>query len=375
MAEIFSIGIIGIGMMGQNHIEFLQQSKVCKLTALCARRADSFSKIKPELIKNVRCYTDYEDFLSDHDIDIVLIATPHRSHAGLAIKALQHNKHLLIEKPVAVHKKEADQLIAEAAKHPDLAVSVLFNQRTWPLHCKIKAMLEANELGRIQRVTWVSTDWFRTQHYFDSNSWRATWSGEGGGVLLNQSIHQLDLLQWYFGLPETVHSIVKLGKYHQIEVEDDVNVLLEYSDGKVINFITSTGETPGINRLEIIGENGLLIMENEQLRFRRNTVASSKFIAEAAGKMYKPDSEEIVIPVESKDTLPYFGYPLLIENTVKAITSGEKLLVSLSESVRSLELANAILYAGLKKQSVALPLDAQSFSDLLDELILQASES
>lgn len=374
MAEKLSIGIVGLGMMGCNHINFLQQSKVCKLTALCARNAESFSKIKPEIIEKVRCYTDYEKFLSDPDLDIVLIATPHRSHAALAIKALQHKKHLLIEKPVAVHKLETDRLLAEAARHPELAVSVLFNQRTWPLHRKVKAMLEANELGNIQRVTWVATDWFRTQYYFNSNAWRATWSGEGGGVLLNQSIHQLDLLQWYFGLPDKVHAVVKLGKYHQIEVEDDVNALLEYPDGKVINFITSTGETPGINRLEIIGENGLLVMENGGLRFRRNAVAAGKFIAEAAENMYKPDCEELSIEVESHETLLDYGYPLLVENTVNAITSGEALTVPLHESARSLELANAILYAGLKEQSVSLPLDPQSFSCLLDELTLQAAD-
>ena len=372
MAETFSIGIVGIGMMGRNHIDFLQRSKICKLTALCARNADSFSKLNSKTLENVRCYTDYDEFLSDPDLDIVLISTPHRSHAELAIKAMQYNKHLLIEKPAAVHKLETDRMLAEAARHPNLAVSVLFNQRTWPLHCKVKNMLEANELGKIQRVTWVATDWFRTQYYFNSNAWRATWSGEGGGVLLNQSIHQLDLLQWYFGMPEKVHAIVKLGKYHSIEVEDDVNALLEYSDGKIINFITSTGETPGINRLEIIGENGLLVMENEKLHFRRNSAASGKFIAEATENMFKPECKERVIEVESKDTLPCFGYPLLVENTVKAITSGEKLLVPLHESARSLELANAILYAGLKKQSVTLPLDAQCFSNLLDELILQA---
>ena len=144
MAEKLSIGIVGIGMMGCNHIEFLQQSKVCQLTALCARNKDSFSKVKPEIIEKVRCYTDYDEFLADPELDIVLIATPHRSHAELALKAMQHHKHLLIEKPVAVHKQETDRLLAEAALYPELAVSVLFNQRCWPLHCKVKAMLDNN---------------------------------------------------------------------------------------------------------------------------------------------------------------------------------------------------------------------------------------
>ena len=374
MEKVFNIGIIGVGMMGRFHIDFLRQSKVFKLTALCARRAESFAELAPEVLQGVKCYTDCDEFFADKNIDIVLIATPHRSHTMLAVKALQHNKHLLIEKPPAVHKLETEQLLAEAALHPDLSINVLFNQRTYPAHCKVKELIENNTLGRIQRVNWTATDWFRSQHYFESNAWRATWRGEGGGVLLTQSIHQLDLLQWFFGLPQKVRAIVKLGKYHDIEVEDDVNAVLEYADGKVINFITSTGENPGINRLEIIGENGLLTLENDQLTFRRNARSSSEFIIHADDMMLRLDCQTELVETASKDTLVNSGYPLLFENLLDAVKTQAKLIAPLENCARSLELANAILYAGLKEEVVTLPLDAQKFSGLLDGLVRQAEK-
>ena len=187
----------------------------------------------------------------------ILIATPHYDHTPITIAALQKGIHVLVEKPIAVQVKDSNKMIAayEAAKkqYPNLIFSAVFMQRTYGHWGKIKAIIDGGDLGRLMRITWIVTDWFRTQKYYDMGSWRATWEGEGGGVLLNQAMHHLDLYQWFVGVPKRVTGFVGLGKYHHIEVEDEVTAYFEYENGMVGHFITSTAETPGTNRLEITG--------------------------------------------------------------------------------------------------------------------------
>ena len=243
--DFVKFGIIGIGNMGSGHVRFIGELSNAKLTAVCDINPKAFDRIAPETREKIKCYTDVDTFLKEADIEAVIIAVPHYFHPDLAIKALNAGKHIIVEKPIAVHKKEAERLIAEGAKHPELKQSLMFNQRTLPAHKKIKQLIDNGELGKINRINWVITDWFRSQTYYDSGDWRASWRGEGGGVLLNQCPHQLDLWQWFFGLPKTVRGVVKFGKYHDIEVEDEVNVYMEYENGAVGNFIASTGEMPG----------------------------------------------------------------------------------------------------------------------------------
>ena len=245
----------------------------------------------------------------------------------------------------------------------------MFNQRTLPAHIKLKQLLDSGELGQLRRINWIVTDWFRTQFYYDSGDWRASWRGEGGGVLLNQCPHQLDLMQWFFGMPCKVRAAVKLGKYHNIEVEDEINAYLEYADGKSANFISTTGEAPGINRLEVVGERGLLTLENNQITFRRNVQNTSEYSQTAKAGFTPPECWECKIPIPGAAVV---GHLAIIENTAKAIQKQEELKSPLAEGIRGLELGNAILYSGLKDQSVEMPLDADAYAEMLDGLIAES---
>ena len=363
--DFVKFGIIGIGNMGSGHVRFIGELSNAKLTAVCDINPKAFDRIAPETREKIKCYTDVDTFLKEADIEAVIIAVPHYFHPDLAIKALNAGKHIIVEKPIAVHKKEAERLIAEGAKHPELKQSLMFNQRTLPAHKKIKQLIDNGELGKINRINWVITDWFRSQTYYDSGDWRASWRGEGGGVLLNQCPHQLDLWQWFFGLPKTVRGVVKFGKYHDIEVEDEVNVYMEYENGAVGNFIASTGEMPGTNRLEVVAEKGKLTYENGNLLFIRNEIETTEFI--------KTTEKTFGIADNWKCEIPYYGdinqHRNVIENVANAILKGTPLIAPMAEGIRGLELGNSMLLAGLKDKVVTLPMDSDEYAAELEKLV------
>ena len=360
-------GVIGIGNMGSVHARNIPTLRNCRLAAVCDCDQAAFDRLDPALRAAVRCYAAAEELCRDPEVDVVLIAVPHYFHVDMAIEAMRNGKHVLVEKPIAVHKADAERLLAESAKHPELVRSLMFNQRTLAAHVKVKRMLERGELGRLRRVCWCVTNWFRTQHYYDSGDWRASWRGEGGGVLLNQCPHQLDLFQWFFGMPERVRASAKLGKYHDIEVEDEVNAYMEYADGMTANFITGTGESPGVNRLEIIGERGLLTLENGQIRFRRNEVETSEFSRTAKSSFAPPEFWECTVP--TGPDLYGAGHRTIIENVAAAVLGEAELIAPLEEGIRGLELGNAMLYSGLNDVTVTLPLDSRAYAEMLEKLV------
>jgi predicted dehydrogenase len=243
----------------------------------------------------------------------------------------------------------------------------MFNQRTRNAHRKLKELIDSGELGKINRVNWIITDWFRTQRYYDSGDWRASWRGEGGGVLTNQCPHQLDLMQWLFGMPSRVTAHVHYGKYHDIEVEDEVNAYLEYENGAVANFITTTGEAPGTNRLEIAAEQGRIVYENGKISYRRNRVQSSKVIQESEKTFDCPECWDIEIPV-NPDVHPT-EHSGIVANVIAAIRNGEKLLAPVEEGIRGLELANAMILSGWRGETVTLPIDSADYAARLEERI------
>ena len=367
MAKQVGFGIIGIGNMGSAHAQMMKNIPNVKLVAACDIKESAFDRLPAEYRDSVICCTDIEKFWEVPGLEAVLIAVPHYFHVDLAIAAMEHGKHIIVEKPIAVHKKEAERLLAAAEKYPDLVRSTMFNQRTLPAHRKLKSLIDNGELGEINRVTWVITDWFRTQLYYDSGDWRATWAGEGGGVLLNQCPHQLDLMQWLFGLPEKVTAQAKIGKYHDIEVEDEVNAYMEFPNGATGIFVTSTAEAPGTNRLEIAGTKGRLIYENKEIKFTRNEVPSDKFLKNVKNIFGVPKSEDVQLPeINGITGARHF---LLIQNFVNAILNGEKLVAPLHEAVNGLELGNAMLYSGLKDKTVTLPLDSDAYAEMLSDLV------
>ncbi len=366
-AKKVKFGVIGIGNMGSSHVNhYIEAIPNAELTAVCDTNPEAFKRIKENILARIETYTDSEEFFAKADIDAVLIAVPHYDHPDLAIRAMECGKHIIVEKPIAVHKAEAERLIKEAAKYPNLIKSAMFNQRTLPAHVKIKQLIDNGELGRITRVNWIITNWFRTQRYYDSGDWRASWRGEGGGVLTNQCPHQLDLMQWFFGMPEKVSATAKFGKYHDIEVEDEVNAYLEYADGKVGNFIASTGEAPGTNRLEITAEKGRLIFEDGKIEFKRNEQETSDFCKNSQSSFSVPACWDCSIPYDAASAPQH---QVIIQNVTNAILNGEKLLAPMEEGIRGLELGNAMLLSGWKEAPVTLPIDAADYANRLAELV------
>ena len=256
------LAVIGVGVMGSSHVkDIATRLPNTQLAAVCdiiPERADQYASQY-----QVPAFYDYRDMLDKVALDGIVIATPHYDHTPISIDALQRGIHVLVEKPLAVHVKDGRKMIAayEQArlKKPDIQFAIMFMSRLHSQWKKIKEILDAGELGKLVRATWLITDWFRTQTYYDNGGWRATWSGEGGGVLLNQCPHNLDLYQWFFGLPKRVAGFAHIGKYHNIEVEDEVTGYFEHENGMVGHFVTTTAESPGTNRLEIVGENGKLV--------------------------------------------------------------------------------------------------------------------
>lgn len=364
--DFVKFGIVGIGNMGSSHVNTISGLKNTKLTAVCDIDPKAFDRIKPEIREKIRCFTDAAKFFAEADIDAVLIAVPHYDHPDLAIQAMQAGKHVIVEKPIAVHKAEAERLIREAAKYPKLVKSLMFNQRTLGAHKKIKQLIDTGELGAVRRINWIITNWFRSQHYYDSGDWRASWRGEGGGVLLNQCPHQLDLMQWFFGMPVRVRAAAKLGKYHDIEVEDEVNAYLEYADGKVGNFIASTGEMPGTNRLEITAERGRLVYENGKIEFIRNEIETSVFCKTT--KTSFGVSDKWICDIPYRDESPN-QHGNVISNVAEAILHGTQLIAPLEEGIRGLELGNAMLLSGLRDKTIELPLDSADYAAELERLI------
>jgi len=251
------------------------------------------------------------------------------------------------------------------AKYPDLVYTAMFQQRTQGNWMKAKEMIDSGELGRIVRTSWIITDWFRTQAYFDSGGWRATWSGEGGGVLMNQCPHNLDLFQWFVGMPARVSAFVSLGKYHDIEVEDEVTAYFEYDNGMVGHFITSTAEAPGTNRLEFVGEKGRLVCEKGRLFFSKNAKSMLAHLKEAVSPWEPLPCEESEIPVKG----PMSGnHRIVLEDFAASIREARAPRIDAREGINMVTLDNAIMYAALERQSVSLPLAEGAFEEKLAAL-------
>ena len=262
------LGIIGMGNIGKFHADYLLKGKVRRatLTAVCS---PSPSKLESFRQKGLAIFSDGTELIKSGEVDAVIIATPHLQHTPLGIAALENGIHTLVEKPIAAHKADAERLVAAHKKYPKIVFAGMFQFRAEPRYQRIRKLIQ-EDLGQLIRVNWINTDWYRTEAYYTSSGWRATWKGEGGGVLLNQCLHNLDTLQWLCGMPSRVHGFCQLGKFHHIEVEDNVTAYLEWPNGATGSFVSSTGEAPGTNRLEIVGARGTMVLEKNQLMFTRN---------------------------------------------------------------------------------------------------------
>jgi predicted dehydrogenase len=356
------VGIIGLGNIGQHHAAYLAAGKVHRAELVAV--SDAFPS-KLEKYTSGKTFDEGEELIRSGLADAVVIATPHYQHTTLGIDALQQGLHVMVEKPISAHKADAERLIAAHQRNPKLVFAGMFQLRAEPRYLKIQRLLRSGELGEVVRMSWLMTDWFRTEAYYASGGWRATWKGEGGGVLLNQCLHNLDALQWLLGMPARVRGFCQLGRFHDIEVEDNVSAYFEYPNGATGTFVSSTGEAPGTNRFEIAGTRGRLVLENDKIHFTRNDSDMLQFSRTSKLGFAKPEVWNVEIPFENASN----GHALLMQNFVNAILDGEPLVAPGAEGIHSVELANVILYSSLLGETVNLPMDSAAYERKLNELI------
>jgi predicted dehydrogenase len=362
------LAVIGVGNMGYAHTKDIQELPLTELVAVCDNDEERLAFVSED--RQVDAYYDYNDLLNRDDLDGVVIATPHYDHVAITIQAFERGINVLVEKPIAVHGKDARKMIdayhKAKVKHPNLVFEAMFMQRTYGYWRKIKEMIDNGDLGRLVRVTWLITNWFRTQAYYNDGGWRATWRGEGGGVLINQCAHNLDLYQWMVGMPSRVRGIAPLGKYHNIEVEDEVTACFEHDNGMVGHFITTTGESPGTNRLEIVGEYGKLVYEYGELTFFRNEKSMLEQIEQS------PNGYTKVAFTKENVAFEHHGQPghaHITENFAKAILEQQDLIAPGVEGYNAVILGNAIMASSFDNGVVDLPLDEDRFEQTLHDLI------
>ncbi|HEX3773007.1 MAG TPA: Gfo/Idh/MocA family oxidoreductase [Polyangiaceae bacterium] len=358
------MGVIGVGSMGAVHAKDMLAGKVAraKLVAVCDEDPEALARF-PE----VQQFASSRELIASGAVDAVLIATPHFDHTPIAIDALGAGLHVLCEKPLGVHKADCLKMIAayEARPKSEQVFAEMFNQRADPRFIKLRQLIKSGELGALRRMNWIITDWFRTETYYRSGGWRATWRGEGGGVLLNQCPHNLDLWQWLFGMPKRVHAFCGFGRFHEIEVEDQVTAYLDYDGGTTGVFVTTTAEAPGTNRLEVVGDLGKIVLDADGLRFTKNEVSMMEFL--------KTSPERYTMPKTTTELLPIApGGPFhntVTRNFVDAIFDGEPLIAPAPEGLASVELSNAMIYSGLTGRTIELPLDANVYAAELARLV------
>lgn len=362
--EKVKIGIIGIGNMGTSHAKTITEGKVpeLELVAVADKQEGRRQWCKDNLPESVQIFEESSDLIASGVCDAVLVAVPHYQHPELSVEALQHNLHVLCEKPAGVYTKQVREM-NEAAAKSDRVFAMMFNQRTNCVYRKMHDMVANGELGEIRRVNWIITDWYRTQSYYDSGSWRATWDGEGGGVLLNQCPHNLDLIQWICGMPAKVQAFCHEGKWHDIEVEDDVTAYLEYPNGATGVFITTTGDAPGTNRFEITGDLGKLVCENDKLTFYKLKQGIKEHCATCKGGFDKPECEAIEVETDGLNE----QHAGVMKAFAGKILHGTPLVAGGEEGINGLMLSNAMHLSSWLGHAVTLPIDEDEFLKELNE--------
>ena len=361
---MLKLGIVGVGGIAGLHIDNILTGKCpdIEITALADRR-ECRREWAAEKVPGAKIFSEGSDLIKSGVCEAVLIAVPHYQHPELTILALQNNLHVLCEKPAGVYTLQVREMIAEADKHPELTFGLMFNQRTNCVYRKIKQMVEDGTIGQLKRVNWIVTDWYRTQFYYDSGDWRATWAGEGGGVLLNQDPHQLDLLQWMFGMPVKIHAFCHEGKWHDIEVEDDVTAYMEFENGATGVFVTTTGDAPGTNRLEVTGTLGKLVCDYNSIKFYRLESDEREWCRTAQIGYAMP--KITIKDVETDGENPqHVGVLNAFADHIKA---GTPLVADGREGINGLMISNAMYLSAWLGQTVSLPIDESKFLELLNE--------
>ena len=386
-------GIIGIGNMGSAHAATIGSGKIrgMRLAAVCDIRPERLAWAKehlscraeeqsPEPARKpegdpepadagaasasgvVALYTDYRELLDSGVVDCVIIAVPHSLHPVIAKEAFKRGLHVLTEKPAGIDVRSVREM-NEAAAASGKVFGIMYNQRTNPLFAELKARVADGTLGDIKRFVWIINNWYRTQFYYDSGAWRATWNGEGGGVLLNQCPHNLDIWQWIMGMPKRVRAFCHEARYHDIHVEDDATIYAEYENGATAVFVTSTGEYPGTNRIEVSGTRGKAVLEDGRLKLFL-TARDEREICRDAKEAFH---EEPLTVRETVQTEPDSAHPGILQNFTDAVLYGTPLLAPGEEGINGLAISNAAYLSSWTDDWAELPLDEEKFLKLLGE--------
>ena len=358
------LGIIGIGNMGSNHCRCILDGEVpdMVLTAVADLKEHRRKWAKECLTGDIRVFENAEELLDSGLVDAVLVATPHYDHPGIVTEAMKRGIHVMCEKPAGVYTKQVREMNEEAEKH-DVVFGMMFNQRTNHIYRKMRELVISGSYGQIKRVNWIVTDWYRSQAYYDSGDWRATWDGEGGGVLLNQCPHNMDLLQWICGMPSRVRAFCHEGKWHDIEVEDDVTAYLEYPNGATGVFVTSTGDAPGTNRFEIDLERAKIVCEDGQISVYEMEVSEREYCFSTKNGFEKPDGKWIIVETDGENP----QHAGVLRAFAGAVLRGEKLVADGVEGIRGLTLSNAMHLSSWLNKTVEIPFDEDLFLQELNQ--------
>ena len=360
------LGVIGCGNMGTSHMQNILSGCMpeFELTAV-ADLKESRRQAALEMFPNVKVYNDGSELIASGEVDAIIVATPHYLHPTYAIEGLNAGLHVMIEKPAGVYTKQVEEMNEVAAKS-DKSFAIMFNQRTNPCYIKLREMLQGGQYGEIKRVNWIITDWYRTQSYYDSGDWRATWSGEGGGVLLNQCPHQLDLWQWLCGMPCKVRGFLHEGKWHNIEVEDDVTIYVDYPNGATGVFITTTGDYPGTNRLEITLDKAKIVCMNNKLEVIELAQSCQEFCDTAGEGFGRIDTTTYTI---TPDPAPWPQHVQVMTQFGDNILRGGELVGRGEEGINGLTISNCAHLSSWLDKTVELPIDKELYFKLLQEKI------
>lgn len=346
----FGFGIIGCGMIANIHSKAIDEIEGCRVMAGFdpnQERLDAFASRH-----GIRGYTDIDAFLQDGAVDIVMVATPSGLHLEGALAAIAAGKHVLVEKPLEITVERCDRII-KAARDKGVMLGGIFHSRYFDVPLLIKQAVDAGRFGTISLAD-AQVKWYRSQEYYDSGAWRGTWKLDGGGTLMNQSIHAIDLLQWFLGPVSEVTGRIATLAHERIEVEDTAVATLRFANGALGVIEGTTAAYPGfLKRIEITGSKGSVIMEEENLKvwdFADETgmdrEIKSKYIGASTSNGGASDPS----------TLDYLGHHKEIADFVSALRSGREFGLNGSESRKAVEIIEAIYQSSRTGHAVLLPL-------------------
>ncbi len=359
MSEKIKLGIIGIGNMGSAHAKNVIEGQCpdFELVAVADLKPERLKWAKENLGENILLFDNAIEMLDSKKIDACIVSVPHYDHPKYAMECMKRGIHVMVEKPAGVYTKQVKEMNAEAKKHPEVVFGMMFNQRTNCIYRKMREIVKSGKYGNIRRTNWIITTWYRPQAYYDSGDWRATWSGEGGGVLLNQCPHQLDLWQWICGMPKKVLSKLHYGLWHDIEVEDDVTTYVEYENGATGVFVTSTGDAHGVNRFEIQMDKGRIIAENGKLELLEYDMTEQEFSKTNTEPFATVGAKEVDVETDGKDP-QHVG---VLNAWGGAILRGEPLVAGGEEGINGLTLSNAMHLSSWLDKEITLPFDEELY--------------